>query len=111
MVRLSERLVAFVAVVVVVVGLAAPGAGAATKAKPPAITHVFVINLENEDYQTTFGAKSPAPYLSQTLRSQGLLLEQYFAIGHLSLDNYIAEVSGQGPSKQTQRDCSTYNEF
>ena len=44
-------------------------------------------------------------------RGQGLQLSQYFAIGHVSLDNYIAEISGQGPSKQTQLDCFTYNDF
>ncbi|MDE1011823.1 MAG: phosphoesterase, partial [Paraburkholderia fungorum] len=35
------------------------------------IRHVFVITLENENYATTFGASSKAPYLSQTLASQG----------------------------------------
>ena len=111
----SVRLVAVA--VFAVVGLVASGAGAATpdaattKAKPPAIKHVFVINLENKGYDVTFGAASPAPYLSQTLTGQGVLLEQYYGIGHASLDNYIAEISGQGPSKQTQLDCFTYNDF
>jgi phosphatidylinositol-3-phosphatase len=114
MLKISARLVALV--VLTVVSLAVPGAGAATpaaapKAKPPAIKHVFVINLENKNYDETFGANSPAPYLSQTLTSKGLLLEQYFGIGHVSLDNYIAQISGQGPSKQTQLDCTTYTEF
>ena len=52
----------------------------------------------------------PWTYLSQTLAAKGTLLSQYFAIGHVSLDNYIAEISGQGPSKQTQLDCTTYTE-
>jgi hypothetical protein len=113
---MSKRSARLVAVAVfAIVGLVASGAGAVTpaaaKAKPPAIKHVFVINLENKNYEETFGANSPAPYLSQTLTSKGLLLEQYFAIGHVSLDNYIAEISGQGPSKQTQLDCTTYTEF
>jgi hypothetical protein len=119
MLKVSARLVALVvfAVVSVVVtgaGATTPGAGAphaAAKAKPPAIKHVFVINLENKNYDETFGPNSPAPYLSQTLTSKGLLLEQYFGIGHVSLDNYIAQISGQGPSKQTQLDCTTYTEF
>jgi hypothetical protein len=101
---------AFAAAVFAVFGLVAP-AGAATGAQPPAIRHVFVINLENKSYDETWGANSRAPYLSRTLTSQGQLLTQYFAIGHLSLDNYIAEISGQGASKQTQRDCLKYTHF
>ena len=117
MLKNSARLVAVAVAMFAVVALVASGAGAATpnaatkQTKPPAIKHVFVINLENKGYDETFGATSPAPYLSQTLRSQGVLLEQYYGIGHVSLDNYIAEVSGQGPSKQTQLDCTTYTEF
>ena len=99
-------------VVLAIVGVVAPStATAAAAPKPPPIKHVFVINLENKSYDETWGASSPAPYLSQTLVSQGAQLSQYFGIGHVSLDNYIAEVSGQGPSKQTQLDCFTYNDF
>jgi len=100
------------AAVVALVGVVVPSAAsAAAKAKLPPIKHVFVVNLENESYDTTFGPSSVAPYLSQTLVGQGLLLSQYFGIGHVSLDNYVAEISGQGPSKQTQLDCLTYNDF
>ena len=97
------------ALLVVPSGAAAPSKSAT--AKPPPIKHVFVINLENKNYDETFGPDSPAPYLSQDLVAKGVLLEQYFAIGHVSLDNYIAEVSGQGPSKATQIDCFTYADF
>jgi hypothetical protein len=72
---------------------------------------VFVINLENSNYDTTWGAASPARYLNTTLRSKGKLLTQYFGIGHASLDNYIAEISGQSPNPNTQADCTTYTEF
>src|SRR5271165_1957972 len=58
------------------------------------IGHVFVINLENEDYATTWGPSSPATYLNGTLRPKGQLLTQYYAVGHASLDNYIAQISG-----------------
>ena len=34
---------------------------------PRSIGHVFVINLENEDYATTWGASSPARFLNRTL--------------------------------------------
>ena len=78
---------------------------------PRAIGHVFVINLENSDYDTTWGAASPARYLNATLRKQGKLLTQYYGIGHASLDNYIAEVSGQSPNPSTQSDCIQYIDF
>ena len=112
--RRRAALLAVVVLALAVGALVAPGAGAAataTSTKPPAIKHVFVINLENENYDSTFGPSSEAPYLAQTLPAKGALLSQYFAIGHVSLDNYIAEISGQGPSKQTQLDCFTYNDF
>ena len=78
---------------------------------PRAIGHVFVINLENENYDTTWGSTSPARYLNETLVPKGKLLTQYYGIGHLSLDNYIAQVSGQSPNPATQGDCSKYTEF
>lgn len=78
---------------------------------PRAIGRVFVINLENSDYETTWGKNSPARYLNTTLLSKGKLLTQYFGIGHASLDNYIAEISGQSPNPATQGDCIKYVEF
>src|SRR3954471_6077767 len=86
------------------------GADVARAATPP-IKHVFVIVLENKDYNETFGPGSKAPYLSQTLAGEGQLLTQYHGIGHESLDNYIAMVSGQGPNPQTQADCQFFTEF
>lgn len=71
--------------------------------------HVFVIVLENEGYDTTFGTHSPAPYLASELSAQGALLTQYYGIGHNSLDNYIAMISGQAPNPQTQSDCMFYS--
>jgi phosphatidylinositol-3-phosphatase len=92
----------------VALALAAPTqAGAAT----PPVGHVFVVFLENENAATTFGPDSPAPYLSQTLRSKGAFLPQYYAVTHLSLGNYIGIVSGQGSNPQTQADCQIFSEF
>jgi hypothetical protein len=82
----------------------------AAEAAPP-IKHVFVITLENKGFDQTFGPSSPAPYLSQTLTAQGQLLTQYYAIGHASLDNYIAMASGQAPNIVTQADCPFYFNF
>ena len=96
------------------VGLARPAGGAplATSAPPvPHVNHVFVIVLENENAKTTFGPNTAAPYLAHTLRRQGAFLPNYYAIGHESLDNYIAMVSGQAPNTQTQADCQIYNNF
>ena len=78
---------------------------------PGAIRHIIVVELENESFGATFGASSPATYLNDTLVPQGELLTTYYAIGHVSLDNYIAQVSGQAPNQITNSDCSgTYND-
>ena len=42
--------------------------------------------------------RDPAP--------KGELLQNFYAIGHVSLDNYIAQVSGQAPTQDTQADCA-----
>jgi phosphatidylinositol-3-phosphatase len=78
------------------------------RAKPG---HIFIIVLENESYARTFAANSPAPYLAHELPSKGALLRSYYGIGHNSLDNYIALVSGQAPNVATQRDCRKFTEF
>jgi hypothetical protein len=75
------------------------------------IAHVFVVVLENEGFDKTFGASSEAPYLSKTLTGRGVLLTQYFGTGHASLDNYIAMVSGQAATPETRSDCQTYEDF
>jgi phosphatidylinositol-3-phosphatase len=73
---------------------------------PGKIDHIFVIEFENEGYATTFGPNSPATYLNGILRKKGELLQNYYATGHDSLDNYISQVSGQAPTLDTQADCS-----
>lgn len=77
----------------------------------PPVGHVFVVNLENRSYDDTFGGSSDTPYLARTLVARGALLRQYYAIGHVSLDNYIAEISGQAPDPDTQGDCVTYADW
>jgi phosphatidylinositol-3-phosphatase len=83
--------------------------GVAAAASP--IRHVFVIILENKSASTTFGANSPAPYLSKTLPSEGAYLPNYYGIGHPSLPNYIAMISGQAPNATTQRNCPSFTNF
>jgi phosphatidylinositol-3-phosphatase len=74
----------------------------------PPIRHVFVIVLENEDADTAFGPGSPAPYLATTLPGEGAFVPGYYGIGHNSLDNYLAMVSGQAPTLATQADCPVF---
>jgi len=66
--------------------------------------------LENEGYGTTFGSRSPAHFLKQ-LRRQGAVVRNYYGIGHFSLDNYIALISGQAPNPATGQDCTQFTEF
>jgi phosphatidylinositol-3-phosphatase len=77
----------------------------------PPVRHVFVLLLENQSYGVTFGSRSPASYLARTLPARGALLTHYYAIGHASLGNYIALVSGQAPNLATQLDCPNYIDF
>jgi hypothetical protein len=91
----------------VVLGLLvlAPSACAA-----PPIGHAWVIVLENESADTTFGPASPAPYLAHTLTAQGAFVPNYYGTAHNSLPNYIAMVSGQSPTVTTQADCPEYTD-
>ncbi|MGH9080214.1 MAG: alkaline phosphatase family protein, partial [Acidimicrobiales bacterium] len=75
------------------------------------IHHVFLIVLENEGYAATFGSPADDPYLAATLPGEGALLTNYYAIGHLSNDNYIALVSGQAPNPLNQADCQSFVDF
>jgi phosphatidylinositol-3-phosphatase len=117
LIRLSIGFVSLVALgglALVSVANAKPGAAAPSAAKssaPPPIRHVWIIELENETFGYTFGSPTPAPYLAKTLASKGALLSQYYGIGHDSLDNYIAQVSGQAPNFQTGQDCEIFTEF
>jgi hypothetical protein len=80
-------------------------------AQMPPIRYVFVLMLENESYESTFAEHSKAPYLAHTLPARGALLRDYYSIGHLSLGNYIALISGQAPNQATQLDCPQFAEF
>ncbi|MDP9347205.1 MAG: alkaline phosphatase family protein [Actinomycetota bacterium] len=98
----ARSLVLIAVLAVLAAGSAAPASAA------PAVGHVFVIVLENEDAAATFSQNSPAPYLAHTLTAQGAFVPGYYGIGHYSLDNYIAMVSGQAPTVATQADCPDF---
>jgi hypothetical protein len=89
-------------------GLFAPAAGAAAT---PEIKHLFTIVLENKDAGQTFGSSPPSWYLGKTMPAEGALVPNYFGIGHHSLVNYIAMISGQPPNLKTQHNCGTYTEM
>lgn len=66
------------AVLLLLAGIASAGTAAARAApaggSAALVRHVFVIVLENEPYQVTFGAHSLAPYLARQLPRQGAML-------------------------------------
>jgi phosphatidylinositol-3-phosphatase len=89
---------------------AAPPVAPSANAPAPRIGHVFILLLENEGYDATFGPRSPTQYLKQLTR-EGALVPNYFAISHFSLGNYIALISGQAPNPATEYDCPEFTEF
>ncbi len=94
--------------------LAAAATAQGAKPKPfklPKVKHVFVIVLENQSWESTFGDPAADPYLAQTLPAQGALLQNYYATGHESNDNYVSLVSGQPPNVQNQADCQIFSEW
>jgi hypothetical protein len=118
MIRPAPRALAVVAAALAVAatgfGAAADSAGSSSTHRPafvPPIRHVFVINIENKGYATTWGAGSAAPYLAKTLRHKGVLLTNYYGTAHNSQPNYVAQISGQGPNPQMQADCQYYSQF
>lgn len=90
---------------------AGPAVSRSSGSALPPIRHVWVIELENAAYGASFADPVADPYLARTLPSQGALLTQYYAIGHDSAANYIAEISGQAPNPATSSDCVTYTGF
>jgi hypothetical protein len=84
------------------------GAQASTAAPSPRLPgHVAVIVIENHSFDDAY-VNNANPYLKTTLPARGTLLTQYYGVGHASLDNYIAMVSGQEPNPSTQADCTRY---
>jgi hypothetical protein len=88
----------------------APAASAGPASPALGIKHVFVIVLENENYEASY-EDNDNPWLGRKLQHRGALLTKYYAIGHVSLDNYIAMMSGQAPNSATSSDCLRYVDF
>ena len=75
------------------------------------LDHVCLIILENRNFDQTFGRGSRNNKGLAKLASEGKLLTLYYGIGHNSLDNYIALISGQPPNPMTQLDCPYFANF
>jgi Phosphoesterase family len=89
----------------------APEPEAEPEPEPGPIQHVFLISLASPGYEAAFGPTSQMPYLSGTLRPQGVLLTDYSLLDPAALPNGIAAVSGQPPNAATRADCPTYDEL
>jgi phosphatidylinositol-3-phosphatase len=101
-----------VAALIAATGFAAPATGRAAQGLEgvPSYQHVAIVVLENESFDATWGAASPATYL-KSLVAQGAFADMYFATGHVSLDNYITMTSGQPGNPATYSDCAAQNLF
>jgi hypothetical protein len=69
----------------------------------PVFSHVFVIVMENNEYNNIIGSTS-APYINK-LANQYALATQYYAVSHPSLPNYLAMSAGSTFGITT--DCDT----
>jgi hypothetical protein len=106
----TMRRVAMTAVLALACLLCGGAAGAGASALPP-IKHVFVVVLENNNFDDTFGQHTNAPYLARTLTAQGELLSQYYGTQHESAGDYLAMISGQTANSHTQSDCQFFTEM
>jgi hypothetical protein len=89
------------------IGLSSPPARAAAGLEGiPHFSHIVVLTEENENESSTFGPSSPATFLNSQL-ANGVFLPNYFGTGHVSLDNYLAMVSGQPGNALSNSDCLT----
>jgi phosphatidylinositol-3-phosphatase len=72
------------------------------------VKHVFLISLASPGYEAAFGAASQMPYLSGTLRQQGVLLTNYSLLDEAALANGFAAIGGQKPNPASEADCPEY---
>jgi phospholipase C len=104
--RICRRILCLVSLAALVLAASASSASAL-----PRINHVFVIVLENKNYDESFGPGTKVPYLARTLAAKGALLARYYGIAHESNSNYLAMISGQSPNADTQADCQFFSDF
>jgi phosphatidylinositol-3-phosphatase len=75
----------------------------------PPVKHVFMIVLSDRGFTQSFGSTSSAGYLAGSLRREGELVQNYYAVAGSPLANEIALVSGQGPTAQNAADCPVFS--
>ncbi len=89
--------------------LTAVALGMPARAGAAPVKHVWVLFLENKNFDESFGAlPTRSTYLSDTLPAQGALVPNFYGITHFSLGNYLGLLSGQGSNLQTQADCQFF---
>jgi hypothetical protein len=59
----------------------------------PAFDHVFVVMMENTNYEQVIGDTTDAPFINN-LANQGTLLDNYSGVYHPSDENYLAIAGG-----------------
>ena len=59
----------------------------------PAFDHVFVVMMENTDYDEVIGDTTDAPFIN-SMANQGTLLDNYSGVYHPSDENYLAIAGG-----------------
>jgi hypothetical protein len=91
--------------------LALPAGARAQDVPLPDVEHVWIVVLENKDYEDSFGPDTEAPFLARELTRSGQLLQNYYGTSHASLGNYITMVSGQAPNPATQGDCLVFTDI
>ena len=110
MLRILRALIAATLLFSVSTAIAAPH-----KPAPPrgmsAVRHVFIVVLENQNFDAIFGPATVAPYLGRELPRKGAMLNNYYATGHASLGNYLTMISGQPQAPTTIADCRVYVDF
>ncbi len=90
---------------------ASPTAVATNASGTPLLQHVFLLILENQAEDNTFGSLMPVPYLSATVAGQGAFVPNYYGTSHNSLGNYISLFSGQSVTTLNQEDCPVYTQI
>lgn len=110
MLRIRRVAAAIGVLAALAIGTTAPVHAGTALEGVPIYQHVGVLVLENESESSTWGSSSPATYLN-SLVPQGAFAANYFADGHVSLDNYITMTSGQPGNPETDQDCLSANLF
>src|SRR5438552_16788407 len=86
----SLKRFALLAAASLLVSLSSPlfASASGTSSTLPVFTHVFIIVMENHEYNEIIG-NSSAPYINSLAR-QYALATQYYAVSHPSLPNYLS---------------------